>query len=65
MKNYSGVSYSQLVVLRGAFEYELNNVLRFEDRQEIFRVIDYFEQRIEQIKEDEKQCLKIQTSSRK
>lgn len=62
MKNYPNIPYSHLVVLRGAFEYELNNVLRFEDRQEVFRVVNYLEMRIEQIKEEEKQCLKIQSS---
>jgi hypothetical protein len=58
-------SYSQLTLLRLAFEYELNNVLKFEDRQEFFRVIQYLQERIEQIKEDEKKCLKIQGSSKK
>lgn len=58
-------AYSQLVILRGAFEYELNNVLKFRDRQEVFRVIQYFEDRLEEIKEDEKECLKIQASSKK
>lgn len=62
MQNYPNISYSQLVILRGAFEYELSNVLRFEDRQEVFRVVDYLKMRIEQIKEEEKECLKIQIS---
>lgn len=62
MKNRPSHAYSQLVILRGAFEYELNNVLRFEDRQEVFRVIQYLEDRIQEIKEEEKECLKIQTS---
>lgn len=55
-------AYSQLVLLRGAFEYELNNVLKFRDRQEVFRVIEYLEDRLEEIKKDEKECLKTQTS---
>lgn len=62
MKNISLPPYSTLVNLRYALEYELNNVLRFEDRQEVFRIVDYFERRIEQIKEDEAECLKIQIS---
>jgi len=55
-------SYSQLTILRVAFEYELNNVLKFEDRQEVFRVVDYLQKRLNEIKEDEKVCLKIQAS---
>ncbi len=55
-------SYSQLTILRVAFEYELNNVLKFEDRQEVFRVVDYLQKRLNEIKEDEKACLKIQAS---
>lgn len=62
MKNPSAYSLSQVYMLKRAFEYELNNVLAFEDRQEFFRVINYFEQRVEQLKEEEKECLKIQAS---
>ena len=62
MRNKHLANYSQLVILRGAFEYELNNVLKFEDRQEVFRIIEYFQDRIEEIKEDEKECLRIQVS---
>jgi hypothetical protein len=56
------LSYSRIYMLKSAFEYELNNVLAFEDRQEFFRVINYLQNRIEQLKEEEKQCLKIQAS---
>ncbi len=62
MKNKSLPPYSTLVNLRVALEYELNNVLRFEDRQEVFRIVNYFENRIEEIKEDEAECLKMQIS---
>lgn len=62
MKNRPTTSYSHLTILRVAFEYELNNVLKFEDRQEVFRVVSYLQERLEQIKEDEKACLKIQAS---
>lgn len=62
MKHRPSTSYSQLTILRVAFEYELNNVLKFEDRQEVFRVVKYLQERLEQIKEDEKECLKIQAS---
>jgi len=65
MKNSSLPQYSVLVNLRFAFEYELDNILRFEDRQEVFRVIDYLEKRIEEIKEDEAECLRMQISSKK
>lgn len=62
MKNKPSIPYSHLTILRVAFEYELNNVLKFEDRQEVFRVVKYLQERLEQIKEDEKECLKIQAS---
>lgn len=62
MKNRPTASYSHLTILRVAFEYELNNVLKFEDRQEVFRVVNYLQERLEQIKEDEKACLKTQAS---
>ena len=62
MKNSTQASYSQLYVLRSAFEYELNRMKAFEDRQEYFRVINYFEERIREIKQDEAECLKAQTS---
>ena len=55
-------AYSQIYMLKTAFEYELNNVLAFEDRQEFFRVINYLEDRIIQLKEEEKKCLKTQAS---
>lgn len=62
MKHRPSTSYSHLTILRVAFEYELNNVLKFEDRQEVFRVVNYLQERLEQIKEDEKKCLKTQAS---
>ena len=62
MKNSTQQSYSQLFVLRSAFEYELNRMRMFEDRQEYFKVINYFEERIREIKQDEAECLRIQTS---
>lgn len=62
MKHRPSTSYSHLTILRVAFEYELNNVLIFEDRQEVFRVVKYLQERLEQIKEDEKECLKTQAS---
>jgi hypothetical protein len=65
LKNSRPSSLSQIYNLKHAFEYELNNVLAFEDRQEFFRVINYFEQRITELKEEEKLCLKIQASSTK
>jgi hypothetical protein len=65
LKNSRPSSLSQIYNLKHAFEYELNNVLAFEDRQEFFRVINYFEQRISELKEEEKQCLRIQSSLKK
>lgn len=62
MQNRPTTSYSHLTILRVAFEYELNNVLKFEDRDEVFRIVNYLQERLEQIKEDEKACLKIQAS---
>lgn len=62
MRNSALPSYSQVFLLKTAFEHELSNVLRFEDRQEYFRVINYFEERIAELKEDEKECLKAQIS---
>lgn len=62
MKNSLPASLSQVYMMKYAFEYELNNILAFEDRQEFFRVINYFEERVKQLKEEEKECLKIQTS---
>jgi hypothetical protein len=62
MKNSRPASLSQVYMMKYAFEYELNNILAFEDRQEFFRVINYFEERVRQLKEEEKECLKIQTS---
>lgn len=62
MQNRPTTSYSHLTILRVAFEYELNNVLKFEDKQEVFRVVNYLQERLDQIKEDEKACLKIQAS---
>jgi len=62
MKNSRQPSLSQVYMMKYAFEYELNNVLAFEDRQEFFRIIDYFEDRVKQLKEEEKICLKAQVS---
>lgn len=62
MKNSRSLPLSQISVMKYAFEYELNNVLAFEDRQEFFRVINYFEDRVKQLKEEEKVCLKAQVS---
>ena len=62
MKNSRQPSLSQVYMMKYAFEYELNNILAFEDRQEFFRVIDYFEERVRQLKEEEKECLRIQIS---
>lgn len=62
MKNSRSPSLSQVYILKYAFEYELYNVLAFEDRQEFFRIINYFEERISELKEQEKECLKIQAS---
>ena len=61
MKNSRPASLSQVYMMKHAFEYELNNILAFEDRQEFFRVINYLEERVKELKEDEKECLKIQT----
>lgn len=55
-------SLSQVHLMKYAFEYELNNVLAFEDRQEFFRVINYLERRVQELKEEENQCLKAQAS---
>jgi len=62
MKNSRSPSLSQVYMMKTAFEYELNNILAFEDRQEFFRVINYFEQRVIELKEEEKECLKAQVS---
>jgi hypothetical protein len=62
MKNSRSPSLSQVYMLKTAFEYELNNVLAFQDRQEFFRVINYLNERVNELKEEEKECLKIQSS---
>ena len=62
MEKQHSHSYSQLYNIRWALETELNRMKTFEDRQEVFRVINYFENRIAELKEEEKRCLKIQAS---
>ena len=54
------VTYSQLVILRAAFEYEITNVLNVRGNQEA--VIEYLKSRIAELKEEEKECLKTQVS---
>jgi hypothetical protein len=62
MKNLSGYSYSQAYAVRWALEMELGRIRILEDRQEVFRIIHYFEERIAELKEEEKACLKAQVS---
>jgi hypothetical protein len=62
MKNSRSPSLSQVYMLKTAFEYELNNVLAFQDRQEFFRVINYLNGRLDELKKEEKECLRIQSS---
>lgn len=63
MRNSPSHAYSQLVILRGAFEYEINNVLKLQERDEkVVSIIQYLEERLKEIREDEKACLKIQAS---
>lgn len=62
MRNSIGTAYSTLTILRCAFEYELNNVLKLQEREEAEKIIGYFETRLKEIKEDEKECLRVQAS---
>jgi hypothetical protein len=62
MKNSSSYSYSHAYAVRWALEIELSRLRIFEDRQEMFRVINYFEERIAELKEEEAICLKAQVS---
>lgn len=62
MKNSKVQSYSQLYNLRWGLEYELNNVLNFYNGEDKIVVESYFKKRIVEIKEEEKECLKVQIS---
>jgi hypothetical protein len=62
MKNSAVQSYSQLYNLRWGLEYELNNVVNFYSGEDRIVVERYFKKRIVEIKEEEKECLKVQTS---
>jgi len=62
MKNTPSYSYSHAYAVRWALEYELNRMRVFEDRQEVFRVMSYLEERIAELKEEEALCLKAQVS---
>lgn len=57
-------SYSHISLLRTMFEYEMMNTIKF--RSDLpDGVADYFKKRIQELKEEEKECLKIQTSLKK
>lgn len=62
MKNSTVQSYSQLYNLRWGLEYELNNVVNFYNGEDRGVVESYFKKRIVEIKEEEKECLKVQVS---
>jgi hypothetical protein len=62
MKNHPSYSYSYSYSIRWALEMELNRMKVFENRQEVFRVMSYLEERIAELKEEEAECLRIQTS---
>jgi len=63
MKNTPSYSYSHAYAVRWALEMELSRMrIFYEDRQEMFRVINYFEERIAELKEEEALCLKAQVS---
>jgi hypothetical protein len=62
MKNRPSYSYSHAYAVRWALEMELNRMRVYEDRQEVFRVMNYLEERIAELKEEEALCLKAQVS---
>ncbi len=62
MKNTPSYSYSHAYAVRWALELELSRLKVYGDRQEVFRVINYFEERIAELKEEETECLKAQIS---
>lgn len=62
MKNSTVQSYSQLYALRWGLEYELSNVVNFYSGEDKNVVERYFKKRIVEIKEEEKECLKVQIS---
>lgn len=62
MKNSPVQSYSQLYALRWGLEYELSNVVNFYSGEDKNIVERYFKKRIVEIKEEEKECLKVQIS---
>lgn len=62
MKNSTVQSYSQLYALRWGLEYELSNVVNFYSGEDKNIVERYFKKRIVEIKEEEKECLKVQIS---
>ena len=65
MKSKQYPSYSEIFLLKRAFEFELSNIKISEDKSEMFDIIKYLEERIKELKEDEKKCLVIQASSKK
>jgi hypothetical protein len=60
MKNHNQYSYSQIVNIRFALEMELGHFLVLEERNRV--IVDYLRERIIELKQEEKQCLKIQAS---
>jgi hypothetical protein len=62
MKNKPSYSYSQSYSVRWALEMELNRMKVIENRQDVFRVMSYLEERIAELKREEAECLRIQTS---
>lgn len=59
MRKFS-YSYSQVVNVKWALELELSHLDFMRKNNE--EVINYLKKRIAELKEEEKQCLKIQTS---
>lgn len=60
MKNYTHYSYSQAVNVRYALELELGHFLVLEEKNKA--IVEYLRERIMELKKEEKECLKIQTS---
>lgn len=63
MKNHQSYTYSQAVNVRFALELELGHFLVLEKRNGV--IIEYLRERILELKEEEKACLKIQASSKR
>jgi hypothetical protein len=61
MKNTQTSSYSHLYNTRWGLEFELRNSLEFYIGDDKTVILEYFKRRINELKEEEKQCLRTQT----